>query len=316
MKNLFNNQFGFSLVQGMVIASVVAGSGLVATRLITDQKMAQKGAETRDQIEDLHQATYAALQNRDNCKATFLANGRDDEITGTSPTGTSTFDMTQIKSANGDPVLEIHNGDLNKTYMNGNVLVKSMNVNYNGASGKANLDIVYERMAGASLKDNSGTKAFDNTKKTKAGYGAKEIKKTITLRVQKNPFTGTKDFESCYGINTGKSSTMESGTETDINKDLCLQMNGNVASNGTATGLSVFVWDETTSTCLPNAKCPDHKVYTGISSTGAVLCKDIGDVVDFGTMVQPTPMTDTCGPGKNVYFEASADGKTVRIRCQ
>lgn len=316
MKNLFNNQLGFSLVQGMVIASVVAGSGLVATRLITDQKLAQKGAETRDQIEDLHSIAYSALQNRDNCKATFEGTGTSTAIT--NATGVTTFDLPEIRTNSGTaPVLKVHGGDINNTYLNGNVLVKSMKVTYTPTTGKADLNIVYERMSGSSLKDNSGVKSFDESKKTKSGYGAKEIKKTMGLRIQKNPFaSGTKPFESCYGVTSSKTSDNSLEQGNDINKDLCLQMNDNVSSDGSSTGISVFVWDELTSTCLPNAKCPDHMVFTGIEATGRVLCKSMADVVDMNSFIAPTPATDTCGPGKRVYFESSPDGKTVRIRCQ
>lgn len=305
MKNLFNNQLGFSLVQGMIIASVVAGSGLVATRLITDQKLAQKGAETRDQIEDLHSIAYSALQNRDNCKATFDGTGTSTAIT--NATGVTTFDLPEIRTNSGTtPVLKVHGGDISNTYLNGNVLVKSMKVTYTPTTGKADLNIVYERL-----------NSTDNTKRAKSGYGAKEIKKTMGLRIQKNPFaSGTKPFESCYGVTSSKTSDNSLEQGNDINKDLCLQMNNNVSSDGSTTGISVFVWDELTSTCLPNAKCPDHMVYTGIESTGRVLCKSMADVVDMNSFIAPTPATDTCGPGKRVYFESSPDGKTVKIRCQ
>ena len=181
-----------------------------------------------------------------------------------------------------------------------------MKVTYTPSTGKADLNIIYERL-----------NATDATKRTKSGYGAKEIKKTMGLRIQKNPFAGvTKPFESCYGVTSSKTSDNSLEQGNDINKELCLQMNGNIASNGTATGLSVFVWDELTGTCLPNAKCPDHMVYTGIESTGRVLCKSMADVVNMNSFIAPTPATDSCGPGKKVYFEASADGKTVKIRCQ
>lgn len=303
MKNLFNNEFGFSLVQGMIIAGVVAGSGLVATRLITDQKLAQKSAETRDQIEDLHTAAYAALQNRDNCKATFGDPGVQASLLAT--TSGAGFQLPAIKSASNDTVLTLHNNNIANTYMNGNVLVKDMRTVYNPATGTATLDILYERLNSA-----------DATKKTKTGYGAKEIKKSITLRVQRNPFVAAKPFESCYGVNSGKKGdeSLDVTKNNDVNKDLCLQMNNNVSSDGTVTGLSVFVWDELTSTCLPNAKCPDHMVYTGIESTGKVMCKSMADVVDMNTMIEPT--VGTCGAGKRVYFRASADGKKVSIVCE
>lgn len=305
MKNLFNNEFGFSLVQGMIIAGVVAGSGLVATRLITDQKLAQKGAETRDQIEELHSTVYSALQNRDNCKATFGAPAFQTALLA----GTE-FSLPYILTASNDYVIGVvHDGmpvpmQLANTYMNGNVRVKDIRSIYNPAAGTATMDILYERLNSAS------------NNRTKSGYGAKQIKKSITLRVQRNPFVAAKPFESCYGVNSGKKGdeSLDVSKNNDVNKDLCLQMNNNVSSDGSVTGLSVFVWDELTSTCLPNAKCPDHMVYTGIESTGKVMCKSMADVVDMNTMINPT--VGTCGPGKRVYFRASADGKKVSIVCE
>ena len=270
MKNLFNNEFGFSLVQGMIIASVVAGSGLVATRLITDQKLAQKGAETRDQIEDLHSAAYAAVQNRDNCAATFNTPALQADLLST--TSGAGLQLPSIKTSSGDTVLQLHNNNIANTYMNGNVLVKDMRTIYDPTLGTATLDISYERLDSGNVN-----------KKTKSGYGAKEIKKSITLRVQRNPFNATKTFTSCYGVNSGKKGdeNLDPTKNNDTNRELCLQMNNNVASDGATTGLSVFVWDELTSTCIPNAKCPDHMVYTGIESTGKVLCKSMADVTPF-----------------------------------
>lgn len=299
MKNLFNNELGFSLVQGMIIAGVVAGSGLVATRLITDQKLAQKSAETRDQIEDLHNTAFATLQNRDNCGSTFADPlVQTALLENTSGTG---YQLPTIKSKDGDTVLTI-----GSTYMNGNVLVEDIRTIYDPTKGTATLDIQYERLNASS------------TTRTKSGYGAKDIKKSITLRVQRNPFVGGNPFESCYGVNSGKKGdeNLDVTKNNDVNKELCLQMNSNTLGDGTSTGLSVFVWDDLTSTCLPNAKCPDHMIYTGIESTGKVLCKSMADAVDMNNFIAPTPLTDTCGAGKKVFFEASADKKTVRIRCQ
>jgi len=223
----------------------------------------------------------------------------------TNATGVTSFALPEIRSSNGTAaILKVHGGDVNNTYSNGNILVKSMDVTYMPATGKADLSIVYERL-----------NSTDATKKTKSGFGGKDIRKTMVLRVQRNPFIAgpNKPFESCYSVTSSKvtNNSLEQGN--DINKDLCLQMNGNILATG-VTGVSVFVWDEASSSCLPNAKCPATMVYTGIESTGQVLCKSMADIVDMNTLITPT--TDTCEPGKRVFFEASPDGKTVKIRCE
>lgn len=309
MKNLFLTQNGFSLVQGMIIAAVMAGSGLVANRMLSDQKSAQRGAETRDQIEDLHAYATATMQNRANCDATFTSQGLEGPLLGATATP---IDVPAIRSydnttGTAQDVLIKHNGTLvlsgptKNTYMNGNVIVKDMKVTYNSANGQAMMKITYERLNQSNMQA-----------RTKSGYGSKQIIKDIPLRVQRNPFAAGKPFESCYGIATAKTTDGSLEAGSDINKELCNQMTG-VNSDGSHTGTAVFVWDEATSTCIPNAKCPDHLIYTGFDSTGRVQCKELSSLMNPGTMIGPT--TGTCGPGKTVKFQSSADKKTVSVIC-
>ena len=64
-------QSGISMVQGMVISAVLSGSALIATRMMTTQKMAIKSAESKDHIIQLHKLVFAALQNREHCLRTL-----------------------------------------------------------------------------------------------------------------------------------------------------------------------------------------------------------------------------------------------------
>lgn len=309
MKNLFLTQKGFSLVQGMIIAGVMAGSGLVANRMLSDQKSAQRGAETRDQIEDLHAYATATMQNRANCDATFTSVGLEDDLLGATATP---LDIQSIKSYDSqtmttNDVLIKHNGTqvlsgpTKNVYMNGNVIVKDMKTTYTPGTGQAVMRVTYERL-----------NQRDMQVRTKSGYGSKQIIKDIPLRVQRNPFAPGKPFESCYGIATAKTSDGSLEAGSDINKELCNQMTG-VNSDGSHTGTAVFVWDEATSTCIPNAKCPDHLIYTGFDATGRVQCVELSSLMNPGTMIGPT--TGTCGPGKNIKFQSSADKKTVSVLC-
>lgn len=303
MKYLFKSQNGFSLVQGMIVASVLAGSGLVANKLLSEQKLAQKSAETRDQIDDLHNLVYSALQNRENCEATVTGlNLGPALVSGMNPVIPEV--RTFIPPSSFNTLVRVHGGNPDNVYMNGNVIIESMQVVYPTAEqGVARIDIGYERLSS------------DASKRTKTGYGAKDIKKSVKIRVQRNVLSTdpVKPFKSCYAV-TDLKNTGSSETGNDISKQLCLEMNNNVTGDGQTAGVAMFVWDEANSTCIPNAKCPDHMIYTGVDSTGDVKCRLLSEWADFGTMIQPT--SGTCGPNTQARLEVTQTSPVkFRIRC-
>jgi hypothetical protein len=284
-KKFLMNQLGFSLVQGMIIAGVVAASSLVATRLLTDQKLAQKGAETRDQIDDLHNIIYSVLQSRLDCRETMVVNG----LQGLLGASTTAHPLNSISST--DAVLYVANG----IYMNNNVRIASILLNAPSvADGTRRLDITYARL-------NAG--AAD---RTKSGYGAKDIRKSITLRIQKEPATGA--FSACYAITDDKANAMNATTSSelgnDLSRDMCFEMNG-------GGGQTVFTWDEANSICRPSAACPANQIYTGFDSVGAVKCRDIRAWMDFNSIIGPPPAS--CPPGSTVGLQIV--GQTVSITC-
>lgn len=289
------SEAGFSLVQGMILAALLAGTALVATRLLSDQKMALKSMETRDQIEDLHNIIYATLQTRENCEATFVANYSPNIMTALS--GTPPIVLNEIRSridaATSVVVARTFNGTLNtteagrNTYMNGNVLIQSMNMTYDPSISTATLSITYERLSD------------DANKRTKVGYGAKTIRKEITVRVQRDPFNlPTKPFVSCYAMTLGN----------NINEQFCDDMR-----NEASPEQDLFVWDPTTNTCYPNARCNDHMIYQGFEADGDVICKPLSAVINWNTVYTGT--NGTCGPNKWIWFKASADKTKVSIEC-
>jgi hypothetical protein len=286
----FKKESGFSLVQGLVIAAIVAGSSLVATRLLTDQKLAQKGAETRDQVEELHNLIYSVLQNRLNCKETMVGNTLQVALSA-SGTATATHALTRIRTKDADVVIT------GQRYMNENVELKSMTL-LGQTGGQRNLQIVYERLRGA------------EGERTKSGYGAKEIRKTITLRIQRETTGTVGAFSSCYALSGGKSSqnaTNSTETGNDITKQMCEEMNP-------TTGTKAFVWDEANSICRPNAQCPGNQIYTGIDSLGTVKCRNIEDWMDFNQVLDPTAPA-SCPNGAQVRFEIDNVSSKVRIVC-
>lgn len=318
MKKFISPEAGFSLVQGMIIAAILAASALVATRLLSDQKMAQKSMETRDQIEDLHAIIYSTLQKRENCEATFTGNLASPVIN--TLKGAPAIDpIANIRlPITGEIVARTYNGTLDvtdtgrNTYMNGNVLIRSMNLTYAELpNSTANLEIVYER-----LSNEAG-------KRTKAGYGAKTIKKNITIRVQRNPFDlPNKAFVSCYALTTDKSADGSSEIGNDINEEFCTEMNNGLTGDGTTTGINVFLWDPSTNTCIPNSKCPDHLTYTGFTATGTVICKSLPQLFQESVSARPTfwstlytGTTGSCGPNKTIRIIAAPDAKSFSINC-
>jgi hypothetical protein len=285
MKTLFNNQLGFSLIQGMIIAAVVAGSALVTTRMLTDQKLVQKGSETRDQIEDLNNVIYSVLQSRLNCEQTMVANG---------------LQLTLKTSVVDHPLASINTKDAivaqtSSFYMNNNVQIDSM-VLKAPVGGVRNLEITYERL--------------NSAERTKVGYGAKSIKKIISLRIQKEPSNG--DFSSCYAITAPKTNlngTASREIGNDISKQICEEMNVPTP----AGSQTVFIWDEANSICRPNAACPANQIYTGFDNTGTVKCRNIEDWMDFNDIIDPT--APVCAPGTTVRFQIDTVSKVVRIVC-
>lgn len=307
MKFLIATEKGFSIVQGMILSGVLAGSALVATKMLSEQKKVQKSAETRDQIEDLHRVVYSALQNRKNCERTIFNAGVSAASNIVTAATVPIDTIVSDNAANPIVVKKFVSGTIDTTqlYMNGNVIVKDIFISgYNASSGTSTLSIIYERMAGA-----SGANA--EFKRTKDGYGAKDVRKNVTLRIQRDPFAAGKPFESCYATTSDSPTGTEDGNR-NLARELCEEMNGNkditdgdILKNGSGNllaGQRMWVWDEASATCLPNAKCPDNEVYTGVDSTGDVKCRSIKDWGDFNNMLAPTQGTCT-GPGKRARLK-------------
>lgn len=314
MKNLFKSQSGFSLVQGMVLSGVLAGSALVATKMLSEQKKVLRSAETRDQIEDLHKVIYSNLQNRKNCERTIFQQNLQTQVISGSPAI-----LNAIYDQSNTEMYRVFAGSNSQVYQNGNVIIKSVIITgFSATNGKANMEIIYERMAGVSG-------AGGTSKRTKNGFGAKEIKKIIPLRIQRDPLIPSKPFESCYATTEGKADASVEAGNADLSKSLCLEMNNGITmnaagvlvdSNGNPTTKKpMWVWDESTSTCIPNAKCPADQVYTGIDSVGQIKCRTLSEWGNFNEMFQNTD--GACAAGQTARLEIISENPVkVRIKCQ
>lgn len=301
------------MVQGMILASVLAGSGLVATKMLNEQKMVQKGMETRDQIEELHSMVYSALQDNETCKRTISDHSLQGQFD--VGTGVKTLPLTYVRSPSGENIIQtfdpsgtpaaIQDNINNRTYMAGNVQVKSMTLTYDTSTtnGLGSLEINYERLTQGAGKN------------LKSGYGAKSIKKVMGIRVQRNPVLANKPFTSCYGVTLSKGSDSLSGSAETGNDDIAREVCQNMIASVPGGARPAFIWDASTSSCLPNSQCPDHQIYTGVTTNGEVKCRNLNEWVNFNdNMIKPT--SGTCTPPAQARLQViSTNPVQVRIQC-
>ncbi len=285
------------MIQGMVLSAVIAGTALVATKLISNQKMTLRGTETRDNIEQLHDLVYSIVQDRNHCKATLAVNG----ITSSA---TSPVVLTQITTMNPNSTptaaIEVNNGstyDASKIYMNGNVIVKDMRIFFGPVSTptvpttladntEAFLRVNYNRFAGG--------KGGDNNLRTKIGFGGKDITKWIRMKIQRNSSLGF----TCYGTQITDAYT---GGNSDLSKEFC-------------DSFAFFTWDAANNICIPkNNICPNGTVFTGMNATGYADCTPF---ISFASQFINSATT-YCDPSEayNVRVIKDGTGKRVQVHC-
>jgi hypothetical protein len=291
MRLFIKNAAGFSMVQGLIVAGIVAGSSLVTTRLMNDQKKTQKTAEVKDKLEEFHQTLYSTLQHKQNCKETILANGLQVPIV-----TNSALPLTNIQAYDSGSAKLV--AVTNQKYMNNTISIKSMNLSAPPPppnEGTRTLTISYEKISS------------DNKQTGKRIYGGNSINKTITLRIQKNPSGNT--FSSCYAItapDTALFGVASSEAGNDISKEMCFEM-------VSATGQKIFKWNEERSLCELDAKCPSGQIYTGIDTSGDVKCRNIKDWMDFNEVLETSAAN--CPINSRVGFVINNTTKKVSISC-
>lgn len=279
MFKIIKSQLGVSIIQGMVAASVLMGAALVGTRLMTDQKMANKSASSKDDIQHLHDTVFALMQNREHCRATLIEHGYS-TITPGVPlpmghfrTSTSPTPVFQIS----DPAVP---ATVN-TYMNNSVIILGMTLIVPGSlDNPATLSMTYNR-----FNPNENVR-------TKEGFGGKDIIKTMQIVLQTNPGN---QLTGCYAVEDA------AGTGNRwLSKEFC-------------DSFSIFTWDNPSQTCRlnPDMTCPWSSTFVGIDAAGNALCEDVANTMDFNTFVDPTP--SYCYPAENVKLVQV--GNRVRIEC-
>lgn len=147
MKKFFRNQDGASLVQVMLMASVLAGLALVGTQITTDLKKSSKSSESRSDLESLHTTVVSALQDEDNCTRTLL------QCLTETP-------KRICLGGSGETVIQV-----NQHYLNQNVKVQAIETKQ--IDGKDFLSITYARLKKENIK---------------VGFGGVHITKNVPLK--------------------------------------------------------------------------------------------------------------------------------------
>ena len=277
LTKLIKSQSGFSIVQGLMLSAAVAGMALVGTKLMTDQKMAEKGADSKDKVEQLHKMIYSILQNKDHCNATFTAN------TLTTPTSLLTSGLTKsLNSINttGGPAFVantpgVYNSQL--MYMNNSVSINGMSILFPTIlnDNYATLSITYGRMEKNDMGKRSGS-----------GYGSQTIRKNISIKLQRE----NGNFEGCYATDL---------SNKDSVKEFC-------------DSFALLTWDANQNICrYKDLKCNPGELFAGFDSTGTKKCYKVEQWMDMSNLVDPSPTS--CIGATSVGLEQV--GKKVKIVC-
>lgn len=267
MLKKFLNQQGFSILQAMMFAAIMAAGALVMTRTITDLKLSQKGAEARDDLEIFHASIVSALQDSNHCTATHTYNR-------TNPPA------KQIKLAGtpSDPSLGEVLAEENQIYMNNSIKVKRIEYK-EVTSPNGSITIIYSK-----LKPDE---------RLKQGFGGKDIRKVVPV----NFISDSSGFSRCYlDENTYNSQTAQEFCASlgnfmvwDPNNKKCSLKSHNCSSeSGT-----VFVGIDSTGKEICQ-KITDAMVTKDIFDLGTVNCPvrtHIGLTVSGGKIVI------VCNPG-------------------
>jgi hypothetical protein len=288
------NERGATILQGLALATVVGFSALVSTRLLQDQKLLQKGAETRDHLEQMHNQIYTMLQNREHCYGTMVQE-TDAETTGIALD--QTRELTNIWAVNNGVGNTPYT--VGSNYLEDNITIERIQLITPSATAPtgerlitypSKLRITYGRLEGN-----------DPNKRTKFGYGGKRITKEIGIMFQLNALSGgAYPVTGCYAVQLSNS-TITDGNN-NLNQDFC----SNLGQNG-----SLFQWDSTKNKCvLKNNVCPSKTIFAGILSNGNPDCRPLSSYL--GYMIDTTGTEPCSGTDANVRL--IQDGVTGKIK--
>lgn len=255
-------QRGFSLLQGLILSGLLAGSALVTSKLVSNQKKLVVTAKAKDSVEDMTDLLYNVLQFQDNCNATLIENAATG-LTGTVSLNNGIFVAPRSPSDAGLPTQRVL--AINTPYFQNSISISGLRIIYGPNLTNltpAELVIDYRRFD-----------AKDSSLRTKDGVGGKDISRRINIIIQRDE--STSNFKSCYAVKTSTEDVGGTGTVGGL-RDICNNL------------VPLFYWNNTTNTCeVNNNSCPRDFFFSGISSTG-VVARSVGSDMNTNQFITST----------------------------
>lgn len=265
------------------MALAVAGMAYVGTKLMTDQKLAQRSATTKDNVAQLHNMIYSILQNKSHCTATF-----NDNSVNMTPSSSQNF--VNITTSSGSIPFEVHTAGTPQMYMSNTLSINSIRLTKPADLAQvATLAITYGKHDSAIMDKRSGT-----------GLGGKAQTRNISIKIQRSS-SGV--FEGCYAV--------EIGQNESLIENFCKELGstpGDISNTDT-----LFVWDPVNNVCRPrDLSCSGGKIFAGFDSNGQKRCNTLENWMNLSNIVDNS-VPPNCSSATSVGFEIV--GSKVRIKC-
>lgn len=251
----FISQQGFSILQGLILSSLLAGSALVTSKLISDQKKVAISSKSKDSVEEMTDILFNLLQHQDNCTTTLNLNGAAGSLSGTANINTI-YHANRSASGAGlppQPVVAVNNA-----YFQNTISISSMRVQF-----PANVANLSPAVLVINMRRNDSK---DANLRTKDGFGGKDLTRRINLVIQR--FEGSLNFKSCYAVKNSAEETSGNGTIALL-REFCQGLSMPPVLAPYESLWPAYYWNATTNTCeLDNSVCPRDFFFAGIDSTG------------------------------------------------
>ncbi len=314
----FISQQGFSILQGLILSALLAGSALVTSKLISDQKKVAISSKSKDAVEEMTDILFNLLQQQDNCSATFTLNGATGSLTGNANINTI-YHANRSASGAGlppQPVVTVNNA-----YFQNSISISSMRVEF-----PANVANLTPAVLVVNMRRND---AKDATLRTKDGFGGKDLTRRINLIIQRHE--GTLAFKSCYAVKNSAEEASGNGNIALL-REFCQGLSMPPLTVPGESLWPAYYWNNTTNTCeLNNSVCPRDYFFVGIDSTGiaergdgsvvaspgilgAARCRYARRAFNFSNLIETTGPIN-CNGRTMVKWEKVPGQNRVRITC-
>jgi hypothetical protein len=283
------NQAGVSLPEILVGAGILAGVSLAGSKLMQDQKVAQKRVEHDQKLADYHQALVRTLSSAGNCNATLR----------------NFYNLNIISGS--VPVLRRCTSGCNE--------VRNRNTSYDASSVTGSVAIITP--GASSFTDDTQNWAMtqvvvDSTSSVtrsgrlvlKATYRHKISNKSIIKDIPLNVRFDGGLFKECLNA--------EENSVVNLQNDLCKTMNL-VNSSGTIE-TTAGLWNESTQNCQVQITktCGVGMQYAGVDSTGRLRCQPVVKDNDVNALQNNNAMSCPAPQRPSLQYDYSTQRMVIR----